>query len=254
MSGGVSRSGVVVIACLLGAGCQMDIADIDAAFYDWSGRSMHCGVDIDTKHDISRSSIAGGLDRAAARGEVVELYAHHPGMTVPIDTIEYVLSGAHDRGLAFFTYADFADPSTTPRAGIALSFDDTSVDAWYAQRALFQQYGAHVTFFVSRYRDLGPDQVNELQELAADGHAIEAHSVQHLSGPDDVEQNGIASYMNDEIVPSVEALQQDGYSVNAFAYPFGLRTSETDRAIEKHVAVLRSSVFTHPGDVSPCPL
>jgi peptidoglycan/xylan/chitin deacetylase (PgdA/CDA1 family) len=250
----VSRVVRVVIVCLVLAGCQENIADIDAAFYDWSGRSMHCGVDLDTKHDVSLSSIAGGLDRAAARGEVVELYSHHPGVTVPVDTIDFVLSGARARGLDFITYADFADPQQTPRGGLALSFDDTSVDAWFAQRALFQQYGAHVTFFVSRYEDLGPTDLDELHQLAADGHDIEAHSVHHLSGPDDVEQNGLSSYMNDEILPSIDLLEQDGYTVHAFAYPFGLRTSETDRAIGEHVAVLRSSVFTHPDDVSPCPL
>jgi peptidoglycan/xylan/chitin deacetylase (PgdA/CDA1 family) len=242
------------VALLSIAGCQRDIGDLDGAFYDWSGRAMHCGVDLDDKGRISRHSIDTALDRARDRGEVAELYAHNPGSTVAVDTIEYVLAGARDRGLDFVTYADFADPDATPRAGLALSFDDTSVDAWYAQRALFQRYGARVTFFLSRYRNISDSQRAELKMLAGDGHDVEAHTVNHLRGPEYVEQYGLDAYLADEIVPSIDILEADGYNVRAFAYPFGARTGETDRAILDHVSVLRSVLFTWPEASSPCPL
>jgi peptidoglycan/xylan/chitin deacetylase (PgdA/CDA1 family) len=215
---------------------------------------MHCGVDLDDKGYVSHDSIDSALDRARDRGEVAELYAHNPGETVSVSTIEYVLAGARDRGLAFVTYADFADPDATPRAGLALSFDDTSIDAWFAQRALFQQYDARITFFLSRYRDIYDSQRAELQQLHADGHDVEAHTVNHLRGPDYVEQYGLDAYMADEIVPSIDILEADGYTVQVFAYPFGARTSETDRAILDHVRVLRSVLFTWPEASSPCPL
>ena len=39
--------------------------------------------------------------------------------------------------LAFVTYADFAHGTDTA-PGLALSFDDTSIDSWFALRPLFQ--------------------------------------------------------------------------------------------------------------------
>jgi peptidoglycan/xylan/chitin deacetylase (PgdA/CDA1 family) len=248
--------GVVILALgAVGAGCQRDIGSIDSAFYDWSGRAMHCGVDIDSSTYNSNASIDSALDRAADRGEVAELYAHHPGVSVPLSTIEHVLAGAQQRGLAYVTYQDFADDAIAPQAGLALSFDDASIDAWHDDlMPLLTQYRARVTFFVSRYPFWNDASRAKLRDLAAAGHAIEAHSVLHLRGPDYVEAEGLDAYLTDEIVPSIALLQADGYPVGAFAYPFGARTHETDEAILAHVRALRSVVFTWPEVESPCPL
>ncbi|HEX2690442.1 MAG TPA: polysaccharide deacetylase family protein [Kofleriaceae bacterium] len=232
--------------------CQRELGDLDGAFYDGDGRTLHCGVNLDSKANVSLESIDSGLDRARDRGEVVELYAHHPGVTVPIDKLVYVLAGAQDRGLQFFTYADFAHGRDV-LPGLALSFDDTSVDAWVALRPLFAQYHARVTFFVSRYRNLSDEQHMGLQLLAADGHDIEPHSVQHLRAPDYVDNYGLDAYLRNELDPSIEVLRNDGFEVHAFAYPFGARTSELDHAIAKRVPVIRSVTFSYTGVQSPCP-
>src|SRR5262249_43149094 len=154
---------------------------------------------------------------------VIELYAHHPGVTVPVSKIEHVLAGAQERGLAFVTYGDFARGTWTA-PGLALSFDDSSVDAWYAQRDLFAQYNARVTFFVTRYAILQDAERAELAELAADGHELQAHTVKHLRAPEYVDDHGLDAYMAEEAQPSIDVLRGDGYDVQAFAYPFGART------------------------------
>jgi hypothetical protein len=239
------------------AGCQQDVSEIDGAFYNGDDRLVHCGLDLDTVSNISLASIDSGLDRARDRGEIVELYAHHPGVSVPVAKIEYVLAGAAARGLGFFTYGDFARGSTargtTASPGLALSFDDTFIDAWVALRPLFAQYHARVTFFVSRYYILTDDERAGLQLLAADGHAIEAHSVRHLRAPDYVEDHGIDAYLHDELDPSIAVLRDQGFEITAFAYPFGARTGELDRAIAKRVRVIRSVAFSYAGVESPCP-
>jgi peptidoglycan/xylan/chitin deacetylase (PgdA/CDA1 family) len=234
------------------AGCQQALSELDGAFYDGDHRLVHCGVNLDSKSGTSLESIDSGLDRARDRREVVELYAHHPGVSVPIDKLEHVLAGARDRGLGFFTYADFAHGREVS-PGVALSFDDTSVDAWVALRPLLAQYQAHVTFFVSRYQNLNDDQHAGLLLLAADGHAIEAHSVQHLRAPDYVDDHGLDAYLHDELDPSIDVLRADGFEVTAFAYPFGVRTGELDDAIGKRVPVIRSVAFSYPEVQSPCP-
>lgn len=221
-------------------------------FYDGDGRTVHCAIDLDSSANTSNDAIDGGLDRARNRGQVVELYAHHPGQTVPIARIEHVLAAATDRGLAFVTYDDFAR-SSEATAGLALSFDDTSIDAWYSLRPLFQRYGARVTFFVSRYASAGPEQHDELHQLADDGHVIEAHSVLHLRAPEYVEQHGLNAYVRDEVDPSIAILRDEGFDVRAFAYPFGARTEQLDRAIAKRVPVLRSVAFSYGMIGDPCP-
>src|SRR5678816_3628830 len=92
---------------------------IDGVFYTGDHRLVHCAVNLDTSARTSLASIDSALDRARDRGEITELYAHHPAGTVPISNIEHVLAGARDRGLAFFTYSDFAhDRPVVP--GVAL--------------------------------------------------------------------------------------------------------------------------------------
>ena len=242
-----------VLFVLLLAGCQQDLASMDSIFYAGGHRPVHCAVNLDSKARIDTTSIDGGLDRALARGEILELYAHHPGVTVPVDKIEYVLAGAQQRGLAFDTYTDLA-LGTYTAPGLALSFDDSSVDAWWSLRPLFQQYGARVTFFVTRYAMLTDAQRGELEDLASDGHDIEAHTVKHQRAPEYVEDHGLDAYMADEAQPSIDILTADGYRVTAFAYPFGARTSELDQALLSRVTVLRSVAFSYEGVVDPCPL
>jgi hypothetical protein len=54
--------------------------------------------------------------------------------------------------------------------------------------------------------------------------------------------------------PSIDLLRADGYEVTTFAYPYGARTGETDKAILRQVPQIRSVAFTYSGiDESPCP-
>jgi len=225
---------------------------MDSIYSGTSGRAVHCAIDLDAKAKISFDSIDGGLDRALDKGEILELYAHNPGKTVPLATIEHVLAGAQERGLAFVTYADFAHGDARA-PGIALSFDDTSVQAWADALPLFERYGARITFFISRYAGLYDGERALVRQIADAGHDIEPHTVNHVNGPQYVEANGLHAYLTNEVWPSIDRLEEDGYEVSAFAYPFGARTTEIDEAIRARVPVLRSVEFSYSGVVSPCP-
>jgi Polysaccharide deacetylase len=239
-------------AVVLLAACHVDLADVDGAFYDGDGRRVHCAINLDTSANNRVASVDTGLDRARDRNEVIELYAHEPGGTVPASKIAYVLAAAHERGLGFVTYADFArDHYASP--GVALSFDDTAVEAWVAMRPLFQQYAARVTFFVCRYHGLTAGQRAGLALLAADGHDIEPHSVEHFRAPQYVESHGLDAYLRNEVDPSIAALRKDGFEVHAYAYPYGARTGEIDDAVAKRVPVLRSVAFSYTMVQDPCP-
>jgi len=241
-------------ALLALAACREPIGRDDSAFYEWNGRRLHCAVDIDTVANNDMTSVETGLDRARDRNQVLELYAHVPGATVPLDKIQAVFAAAADRGLQFVTFADMAN-DTLPHVGsLAFAFDDSATSAWMQVRPILQQYGARVTFFVTRYHTMSDQQKADIATLAADGNDIEAHSVNHLRGPKYVDDYGMSAYLADEVQPSIDRLAADGYPVVAYAYPFGSRTPETDNAIFDRVKVIRSVTFTYGAPVEqPCP-
>ena len=215
---------------------------------------MLCAANLDTVGGNELDSVKRGLARAAARGEVIHLYTHVPGVTVPRDKLEATIAEAARLGLRFVTYADLIDGPDVG-GGLALSFDDSNVESWFSMRDVFQTHGVRATFFVTRYHNLGEATRDQLRQLQADGHTIEAHSVNHLNGADYVEDKGLAQYMREEAVPSIERLRADGFPVRAFAYPFGVRTGELDRALLKHVELLRAVSFSADNAVivDPCP-
>jgi hypothetical protein len=236
------------------AACHYDVGEADSAFYNWDQRKVHCAIDIDTYARIGNDSIDTGLDRARDRGEVLELYNHNPGVTVQWDVVEHILAGAQSRGLAFVTYADMAKGVRPAGGGLAYSFDDAYVPAWVSGRDLFTRYNARLTFFIAFWDQLSASDKQSLHDLAGDGHDIEAHSVKHQRGPVYVEQRGLDSYMSEEIQPSIDHLRDDGFDVSVFAYPYGARTDETDRAILGQVDILRSVAYTWDSPATdPCP-
>jgi hypothetical protein len=238
---------------LLGA-CHLDLGQVDSAFYNWDGRKVHCAVDIDSSADNSIASIETGLDRAATTGETLELYTHEPGVTVSWDTIESVISGAQQRGLAFVTFDDIINNNKPPTGGLALSFDDAHVPQWITGRPMFQQYAAKMTFWIAYYDQYSDTDKANLQILYGDGHAVEAHTVNHQRAPEYAEQYGVDGWMANEVQPSIDMLRADGYTVDAFAYPYGSRTDETDKAVLDKVQVVRSVAFAWDSPaVDPCP-
>jgi hypothetical protein len=246
----------VAIAVAATAGCQSPIDQVDSA-YSKPGdrRAMHCTIDIDSVTQNDLASIDGGLDRAKDRGEVLELFAHDPGATVGWDVIDHVFAGAQARGLSWVTYADFAAGTVPAGGGLAFAFDDDHVDHWMDGRTMFAKYGARLTFFLTRYTRLETSQKEGVAQLSADGHDIEPHSVNHLREPEYVEDYGLDALMNDEVLPSMTVLQDQGFTMSAYAYPFGARTDEIDKAILEHVSVLRSVAMTWGAPVeAPCPL
>ncbi len=209
------------------------------------------GIDRDRSDD---AGIDAGLDRARDDGLVVQLYGHVPGRTVSLARIEAVLAGARDRGLASFTYDDFA-AGAAAAPGLALSFDDAAIDEWVSIADLLDTYAVRVTFFVAYYETFTVEQRERLRDLAARGHAVAAHSVRHLRAPDYAERHGLAAYVADEVQPGVDALRADGHDPKAFAYPYGARTSELDRTLLVDFPILRSVTFSRDSllVVDPCP-
>ncbi len=246
-----------MLACIAtAAACSHpSIDEIDEVFHRGPRRVL-CAAGLDDSAGNDLDSVLSGLERAAERNEIVSLYAHRPGGTVPVETIRTVVEEAVRYDLATVSYAQLAvGLPPAMRGGLSLSFDDAHVDEWFDMREMLAYYGANVTFFVTRFDRLSDEQRAKLHQLADDGHSIEAHGLRHQNAPEYVEEHGLDAYMEEEALPSIQLLRDDGFDPVAFAYPFGSRTGELDDALLEHVALLRSVSFSieSPVVTDPCP-
>ncbi len=244
-----------VLAAIAAGGCDhQPVADMDEVFFSWSGERALCGVGLDDHLENSIESLRGGIERAAEREQVLILYAHDPGEQVSWERLEAFSAAAQDEGVDFLTFADLADPGASPRAGVALTFDDDDIADWTEAAERLAPYGVRATFFVTRFDLLSDARIDALRDLESLGHAVESHGLRHIDAPDYVDRFGIDAYVRDEVMPSLAAMRAAGFSPTSFAYPFGFHTDAIDDAVLEHVTLVRSLSWsvTYPLVSDPC--
>jgi len=225
---------VPVLILLLLAACHSS----DYLSYSWDGRRILCSDAIDDfEGNAPWALVDDELGYAHTDSRVALFHAHVPGVTISIDGIKRILSHADANHLDYVTYRELVPGPARP--GLALAFDDNSVAEWLSIRDLLAAHNAHVTFFVTRYANLTPEEKSGIDVLASDGHDIEAHSVTHPHAIAYVDEYGLDAYLNDEVLPSIQVLRDAGYDPTAYAYPFGEHTAATDRAIIPYIDKLR---------------
>lgn len=225
------------------AGCGDNISD--DLYFTFDDRQLLCGAPLDDYiNPVDWDRLQERIDTAVDQRWVLNIYAHTPGVSIRMDTLERAFAMFDAAGLRFTTYRDL-DPNDAPYAGVVFAFDDDAVDAWFDTRALLARYQARVTLFVTYYHSFTAEQRAKLHQLADEGNDVEAHSVNHLSAVDYTAEHGAEAYVTDEVLPSFQILRDDGFAPESFAYPGGARSAETDRALEPYVRWLR----TTPG---PC--
>lgn len=229
-----------VASCWTGCGAE------DALYFTFDDRRVLCAASLDDyKKSLNWERLQQRLENARTNNWVLGLYTHSPGENIRVETLERVFQMIEQADLPFVTYADL-DPEDTPYGGVTVGFDDASVETWFASRALFDKYNAKVTFFLTRYATYSPEQRAMIHTLAEEGHAIEAHGVQHRDVVKYAEEHGIDAMLRDEVLPSLEVLAADGFTPRTFAYPFGAHSAEIDEAILAHVPYVRTTA-------GPCP-
>jgi len=126
-------------------------------------------------------------------------------------------------------------------AGVALTFDDNSIDQWYAIRSLLQQYNAHVTFFVNGFGNLDEEQIDKLRTLQADGHEIAFHGMNHEDAAIYLETHSIQQYLDYEIIPGVNLMKNAGLTPVDFAYPYGSENGPLTTALQAYFSHVRGT-------------
>jgi hypothetical protein len=232
----------IVLASVAATACHDD----SWLQYEWDDRQVLCSFSVD---DIDRDApwerVAGQMEYAAEHQTVAVMHAHVPGQTLSIAGLTRILDTAVSNSLDFVTFSEL-DPATPSRGALALCFDDSAVDTWYEQRELLASYGARVTFFITRFHNWTDEGRAKLAELAAAGHDVQAHAVNHLNARDYVSEHGLAAYLDDDALPSITILEDAGYPITSYAFPFGASSDELDTALLEHVARVRVSPGSCP--------
>jgi peptidoglycan/xylan/chitin deacetylase (PgdA/CDA1 family) len=238
---------LVVLALV--AGCRAD----DRLSYTWDDRRVLCSQAVDDlSQTLDWSHVADQIALAERESWVTMMHAHQPRITISPDTIERVLQTADDHHLDYVTFSELVPGA--PHPGLALAFDDDDVEGWFLMRDTFNAHHARLTFFVTRWYELTkipdadgtPSELDMLAMLAADGHDLQPHSVNHLDASEYVHAHGIDSYLADEVLPSIQVMADAGYHPTSFAYPFGATTDPINDAVLQHIDRVRTTP-------APCP-
>jgi hypothetical protein len=182
--------------------------------------------------------LADQFSTARANHDVILLHGHKPGEVMSVETLDNVIDLARMNDLPLLRYDEIA---TATRGGVALAIDDDAIDEWFALRELFTKTGTHVTFFVTRWAEKTPAQIDELLTLAGDGHELEPHTVNHLHAVAYAHDHGLDAWLADEVDPSFQIMRDHGLSPRFFAYPFGERSDELDQAMLQRVEAVRAT-------------
>lgn len=177
----------------------------------------------------------------ALHDDVLVLYGHATAEGVSRETLDAVFARARDAGVDIVTFADLARGGVK-RPGIAVSFDDTEIDAWFGFRDIFASYDARATFFVTEYAQWTDDGRQKLHVLYDEGNDVEAHGVNHVNicAYTAATGKGVDGYIADEVLPSIEILKTDGFAPVAFAFPGGSMGNAIVDALQPLVPITRA--------------
>lgn len=130
-----------------------------------------------------------------------------------------------------------------PASGVVISFDDTSINEWYQADKTLLQYSWKATFCVSKINTLSHSEIKKLQQLQKVGHEIAGHGFHHFDAPKFVAKNGVDAYIKQEINPMLALMHFYNFKVTAFAYPFGFRNANIDKALLKKFKIIRGTTY-----------
>ena len=210
----------------------------EAVQYHWDGAPVLCSKVVDDVAHDGLTKVGIDLLYALEHDTAAVLHAHTPMTTVSYEQLDCIFDLATARDVELVTFSDFAARSS-PRPALALSFDDEAIDAWYAARDLFTKWNARVTFFVTDYAAWTSEQRTKLAELAALGHDIEAHGMYHLNAVDYVASHSVDDYIQLEVLPAIDLLEQAGFPITTYAFPFGATTNDITAAVLEYVPQVR---------------
>ena len=137
----------------------------------------------------------------------------------------------------------YCDTGSSGNGAVVLTFDDRHIDEWYQADSIFSIYNWKATFCVSAYGTLTENEKLKLETLQNNGHEIASHSTHHYNALEYLSKNSMDEYIKNEILPSLNEMQNDGLNITSFVYPGGVRSVELDLALFDYFSVLRGTTY-----------
>lgn len=131
----------------------------------------------------------------------------------------------------------------TRTGGVVFTFDDNYIASWVDHRDLFKKYNIKATFFVAKPYLLDSAKIEDMKLLNSDGHEIGCHGMYHLDAAEYVDL--IDHYIDYEILPAIEILNDHGFKISSFAYPYGHSSDGIDSAMSEHFRFLRKGTMNY---------
>jgi peptidoglycan/xylan/chitin deacetylase (PgdA/CDA1 family) len=101
-----------------------------------------------------------------------------------------------------------------------------------------------MTFFVARFDQLSDDEIQKLVVLRDEGHEIACHGMNHIDAVQYAVNHTFQDYLDTEILPAIDIMNDYGFSPVSFCYPYGSRNSTLDTELSKYFEVLRGTKYT----------
>jgi hypothetical protein len=141
------------------------------------------------------------------------------------------------------TFRSFTgDEVTYPH--VHLCFDDHSISNWYMLRKPLKERNVKAVFYVDSFEELTDEDLKMLEDLRSDGHVIGCHSHTHQDAMEYSKAFTIDQYIDDEVIPAMEAMAAAGFAPTHFAFPY----SHFDDVLYEAVSEL--FCYVRPGNES----
>ncbi|MDQ6757609.1 MAG: polysaccharide deacetylase family protein [Bacteroidota bacterium] len=131
------------------------------------------------------------------------------------------------------------DPAL-PKGGMALTFDDYSIDNWHKYMHLLDSLNVKATFYISNYNKLNHEQKKKLHELQNHGHEIAFHSTNHVNFLKYANENKCDKLLQEEVLDGLKLMNNDGFFPTTFAYPYGQHNEILDKLLLKYFKSVRA--------------
>ncbi|MFI7543100.1 polysaccharide deacetylase family protein [Actinoplanes sp. NPDC049599] len=167
-----------------------------------------------------------------------------------------ILAGLLVPGLFLATaasaYTRNAQVAVTSETLVSLTFDDGIQDQYDNARPLLNDRGMKGTFYINSSR-IGTGNYmsgQAITQLAADGHEIGGHTIDHADLPTLAPDDQKRTICNDRV-----ALLNLGFAVRNFAYPFGNTDASARQAVADcgYNSARTVGGVVSPGSCSGCP-
>lgn len=127
-----------------------------------------------------------------------------------------------------------------PKPGIALTFDDYTVNDWYKCLPLFDSFGVRATYYISNYNKLSREEISKLKIIQQHGHEIAFHTTNHCNLVKYLNNTSMSKLVQNEIVAGLKKMNADQFYPTTFAYPYGQHNQALDNELLKYFKSVRA--------------